>query len=87
MQVCLFNSTDAQIFVKEIGMTVGAKKQSRVLTEFERVAIINEYSGLRFINVMLENKAAIKSVETFDEDKTEIAMEDESAKPKRKSMR
>lgn len=97
MQVCLLNTTGKPIFVKEIGMAVGAKSKSRVLTEFERVAIVGEYPGLRFVDVAMEtgkksparpaveDDSAVRP-ETKDEQKAASA-EDESAKPKRKPLR
>lgn len=89
MQVCLFNSTDKPIFVKEIGMTVGAKSKSRLLTEGERVAIVGDYPGLRFIDFMIEEKSKTKPEKTADDVVVEEPQpfSDESTKPKRKTTR
>lgn len=86
MQVCLFNSTNAPIYVSEIGMTIGAKQKSRVLTEFERMAIVNDYPGLLFVNVLMEEKSAAKHAKVEIEVQEQKADEEEP-KAKRKSPR
>lgn len=85
MQVCLFNSTNQPIFIKEIGMTVGAKQKSRVLQEFERIAIVNEYPGLLFVNVLLEEKSAAKPVEIETEHHEIETGEGDGTRTKRKT--
>lgn len=89
MQVCLFNSTDKPIFVKEIGMTVGAKSKSRLLTEGERVAIVGDYPGLRFVDFMMEEKTKTRpekiAEETVEEEPQPFG--EEITKPKRKTTR
>lgn len=84
MQVCLWNTTSTPIFVKEINMTVGANQKSRVLTENERVAIVGDYPGLRFIDVLLEEKLPAKPVEIIIEAKEIEAGEGDGTKTKRK---
>lgn len=80
MQFCLYNKTSAPIYVSEIGMTIGAKSKSRVLTEAEKLAIINSYPGLSFVPVMLEtaNPAPLQESEVIEEPKEDV-------KSKRKS--
>jgi len=61
-------------------MTVGAKQKSRLLTEVERVAIVGEYPGLRFVNFIIEDKPKAKP-EIKEE--AVLVIEEESTKPKR----
>jgi hypothetical protein len=85
MQVCLFNSTNVPIYVSEIGMTVGVKQKSRVLTESERVAIVNDYLGLRFVDVLMEEKSTAKHTKIETEIEDQKAQIEEEPKAKRKS--
>lgn len=81
MQVCLYNRSSKPVYVEEIGMTIGAKQKSRVLTDYEREAITKEYPGLLFVDAVMESPRAKNKTDDKD------AMSTESQKPKKKTVR